>query len=94
MALLLMMVLTVTRQWRKPSETIWPATVATRDALWPEERSARAKMAAAPSKELKKCCLSDTKQLTSSNDVTKNRMRTVNIGSGDLNTRLVEDGTR
>ena len=40
--------LTDTRQRIKPSETICPPTVATRDALWPEHRSARAKMVAAP----------------------------------------------
>jgi hypothetical protein len=44
--------LTETCQRIKPSETICPATVATRDALWPEHRSAKAKMVAAPARGL------------------------------------------
>jgi hypothetical protein len=43
--------LTETRQRRKPSETICPPTVATSEALWPEHRSARAKMVAAPAEK-------------------------------------------
>jgi hypothetical protein len=89
-----MIILTETRQRRKPSDTIWPAMVATRDALCPEESRARAKMAAAPSEELNEGYLAFTKQLTPPNDVANNRMGIVDIGSGNLNTRLVEDGTR
>ena len=51
-----MVLLTETPQWRKPSETTWPEIVATRDALWPEERRARAKMVAAPREWLNNCC--------------------------------------
>jgi hypothetical protein len=47
--------LTETRQRRKPSETICPATVATRDALWPAHRSPKAKMKAAPAQRLSDC---------------------------------------
>jgi hypothetical protein len=90
---LLMTILTETRQRIKPSDTIWPAMVATRDALCPAERSAKAKMAAAPSEELNEGYLAHTKQLTPPNDVANSRMGIVDIGGGNLNTRLVEDST-
>ena len=51
-SLSLEMTLTETRQRRKPSETICPATVATRDALCPEDSNAKAKIVAAPVKGL------------------------------------------
>jgi hypothetical protein len=92
-----MTILTETRQRRKPSDTIWPAMVATRDALCPEERSARAKMAAAPNEEeinLNEGYPVYTKQPTPPNDVANGRMGIVDTGRVNLNTRLVEDGTR
>ena len=37
---------TEVRQWRKPSETVWPARVAMMEEDWPEARSASAKSVA------------------------------------------------
>ena len=68
------MLLTETDQWRKPSEAIWPEIVATRDALWPEEMSAKAKMLAAVSEWLNNCCFQDTKLFTPSNEVANNKV--------------------
>ena len=87
------MLLTETDQWRKPSETIWPEIVATKDALWPEEMSAKAKMLAALREWLNNCCFQDTKLFTSSNEVANNKVNIENIGICVWNTGLVEGGT-
>jgi len=89
---LLLAIHTDTRQRRKPSETICPATVAMRDALSPENRSAMAKMTAAPVQGLRNRCLCVMELLTSSNHVTKNVMGIVEIRRSGVNPGLMKDG--
>ena len=83
---------TDTRQRRKPSETICPATVAMRDALSPENRSAMAKMTPAPVQGLSNCCLRVVEPLTSSNHVTEDVMSIVEIRRSVVNPGLMKDG--
>jgi hypothetical protein len=57
------MKLTETFQFRNPSEILCPATVATREALWPDASKASAKSNAAPiTKDLRS--LQDPKDTT------------------------------